>query len=331
MNASALTVAALKSLPANGVFSGVFLLKKCAVRTAKTGTPFYALELGDRTGTFSALVFSDNFAGVALRDVPEGAVLRVSGIAESYQGRFSPKLDSVEALSEEEVEAAGLLENLVESSPEDFDALQTELDGHIAAIPDASLRAVTASVFAEIRETFLNSSAAISMHHAYRHGLLEHSCHVARVARALLPLYPQIDASLAISGALLHDVGKTVEYTQGFATRKTRVGVLQGHVVLGYRIVRRHGIKNRLAPEIQERLEHIVLSHQGELEWGAAALAATPEAVFVSLADNFDAKLGMVQAALRNAVPGGSEFSEYVPGLKSALLLTPPFAEPDAE
>ena len=331
MNAPALSAAALKSLPANSPFSGIFLLKKCAVRTAKTGMPFYSLELGDRTGTFSALVFSDNLAGVALRDVPEGAVVRVGGIAESYQGRFSPKLDAVEALSEEEVEASGALGDLVESSPEDFDALQAELDERVAAIPDESLRAVAASDFAEIRETFLNPSAAISMHHAYRHGLLEHSCHVARVARALLPLYPQVDPSLAIAGALLHDVGKTVEYTQGLATRKTRAGMLQGHVVLGYRIVRKHGIKNRLAPEILERLEHVVLSHQGELEWGAAALAATPEAVFVSLADNFDAKLGMVQAALRNAVPGGPEFSEYLPGLKSSLLLTPPFPEAEAE
>ena len=162
------------------------------------------------------------------------------------------------------------------------------------------------------------------MHHAYRHGLLEHSCHLARAARAVLPLYPQVDPSLAIAGTLLHDIGKTVEYTQGLSPRKTRTGILKGHVVLGYRCVRKHGLKNRLAPEVLERLEHIVLSHQGELEWGAAALAATPEAVFVSMVDNLDAKMGMVQAALRNT-PSGEEFSEFFPGLKSAVLVTPPF------
>ena len=72
-----------------------------------------------------------------------------------------------------------------------------------------------------------------------------------------------------------------------------------------------------------ERLEHIILSHQGELEWGAAALACTPEALFVAMADNFDAKMGMVQRALRQAA-AGEEFSERLPGLESALLTRPP-------
>lgn len=317
----------LKTLPAGSGFSGVFVLKKSTVKTAKTGTTFFSLELGDKTGSFSTNIFSDNLAGAALKDIPEGAIVRVSGMADNYQGRFSPKLDGLTEVSAEEVEREGLTETLVECSPEDFDALCAELEDHIAAIPYAPLRAVTRDAITEIYSVFICSSAAISMHHAYRHGLLEHSCHLARAARALLPLYPQIDPSLAIAGTLLHDIGKTVEYTQGLATRKTRLGILQGHVVLGYRIVRKHGLRNRLPEALLERLEHIILSHQGELEWGAAAIAATPEAVFVSLVDNFDAKMGMVQNALRNAVPGGDEFSEFIPGLKTPLLLTPPLGE----
>ena len=314
----------LKSLPPSNHFAGVFVLKKTATRTAKTGTPFYIIELGDKTGTFSSTVFSDSPLVSELKNISEGAIVRVEGLTENYSGRFSPKLGDIEEISQEEVERDGLAETLVESSPEDFDALCAELDEHLDAIPNAGVQAVARSVFAEIGDVFKSSSAAISMHHAYRHGLLEHSCHLARVARALLPLYPQVDASLAIAGALLHDVGKTVEYTQGMTTRRTRAGILQGHVVLGYRIVRKHCIKNRLGDDLTERLEHIVLSHQGELEWGAAAIAATPEAVFISLVDNFDAKLGMVQAALRNTL-ASDEFSEFVPGLKAPVLTTPPF------
>ena len=317
----------LKTLDAGARFSGVFILKKCAVKTAKNGSSFYSLELGDKTGSFSCNVFSDNLIGNVLRSISEGTIVRASGTVDFYQGRFSPKPDSLEEVSAEIVERDGLAEALVESSPEDFDGLCEELNAHIEAIPHAGLRAVTRSAIEEIYGVFVNSSAAISMHHAYRHGLLEHSCHLARAARALLPLYPQVDPSLAIAGALLHDIGKTVEYTQGLSTRKTRAGILQGHVVLGYRIVRKHGLKNHLPEALLERLEHIVLSHQGELEWGAAALAATPEAVFVSLVDNLDAKLGMVQNALRNAVPGGEEFSEFLPGLKTSLLLTPPYGD----
>lgn len=314
----------LKTLAANTRFSGVFILKKCATKTAKTGSSYYSLELGDKTGSFSCNVFSDNLIGGVLRSISEGAIIRVSGTVDFYQGRFSPKPDSIEEVSAEEAERDGLTESLVEASPENPDALCAELNDHIEAIPHETLRAVTRSAIEEIYGVFVNSSAAISMHHAYRHGLLEHSCHLARAARALLPLYPQIDPSLAIAGTLLHDIGKTVEYTQGLSTRKTRTGILQGHVVLGYRIVRKHGLKNHLPEALLERLEHIILSHQGELEWGAAAIAATPEAVFVSLIDNLDAKLGMVQNALRNAVPGCDEFSEFIPGLKSPILLAPP-------
>jgi 3'-5' exoribonuclease len=79
----------------------------------------------------------------------------------------------------------------------------------------------------------------------------------------------------------------------------------------------------KLRSDLLERLEHIVLSHQGELEWGAAAMAATPEAVFVSLVDNLDAKMGMVQRAVRLAVPG-EEFSDYLPGLKAPVVVVPP-------
>ena len=321
---SAATVSELKTLPPSNCFSGVFILKKIATRTARNGAPFYMLDLGDRTGTFSCTVFSDSPVAGALRNLPEGAVVHVEGVTGTYQGRFSPKLDDVYALDDEEIERDGLADLLVEVSPENFDELCAELESHIEAIPDEALRRTTRSALEESGEVFKKSSAAISMHHAYRHGLLEHSCHLARAARALLPLYPQVDPSLAIAGTLLHDIGKTVEYTQGLATRKTRTGILQGHVVLGYRCVRKHGLKNRLAPEILERLEHIILSHQGELEWGAAVLAATPEAVFVSMIDNLDAKMGMVQAALRNTA-ASEEFSEFFPGLKSAVLVTPPF------
>lgn len=318
------TVSELKTFPPSNCFSGVFILKKIATRTARTGAPFYMLDLGDRTGTFSCTVFSDSPVAGALKNLSDGAVVRVEGVTGTYQGRFSPKLEDVYAIDDEEIERDGLADLLVEVSPENFDELCAELEDHINAIEDDGLRRTTRAALEESGEVFKKSSAAISMHHAYRHGLLEHSCHLARAARALLPLYPQVNPSLAIAGTLLHDIGKTVEYTQGLATRKTRAGILQGHVVLGYRCVRKHGLKNHLAPEILERLEHIVLSHQGELEWGAAALAATPEAVFVSMVDNLDAKMGMVQAALRDT-PATEEFSEFFPGLKSAVLVTPPF------
>jgi 3'-5' exoribonuclease len=183
-------------------------------------------------------------------------------------------------------------------------------------------------VLDELGPAFLQAPAANSMHHAYRGGLLEHTVHMVRAAQVLLPLYPEVHPGLAIAGVILHDAGKALEYESGLAARKTRLGQLQGHVVLGYRLVRKAALRAHLDEELAGRLEHIILSHQGEPEWGAAVYAATPEAVFVSLVDNLDAKMGMVQRALRQG-PVREGFSEFLPGLSSVLLVDPP-AEPRA-
>jgi 3'-5' exoribonuclease len=94
-------------------------------------------------------------------------------------------------------------------------------------------------------------------------------------------------------------------------------------VVIGFRVARKAALQCGLNEDLTERLEHIILSHQGEKEWGAAAMAATPEAVFVSMVDNLDAKMGMVQRVLRNTPPNEA-FSEFLPGLQTRVLLTPP-------
>lgn len=316
----------LKPLENGKTFTGVYLLKKKTVKTAKTGNPFMAAEFGDRTGAFGVTLFGDSQAYGAVEAMPEGTAFRLEGKVDRYNDKFSPKLVFAESLDPTAPDHLGALDGLIESCPEPADALWDEFQTHIAAIAHPGLRATVQSVFAEVGEPFRTSSAAIAMHHAYRNGLLEHTTHMARACRALLPLYPEVHASLALAGILLHDTGKTVEYTQGLATKRTRTGLLQGHVVLGYALARKHGLKNRLDPLLLERLEHIILSHQGELEWGAAAMAATPEAVFVSMIDNLDAKMGMVQKALRDAAEG-AEFSDFLPGLKAPVLLTPPPAD----
>jgi 3'-5' exoribonuclease len=308
------------------VFASILVLKKLNAKTASNGNPFFSIDLGDRTGSFGCTIFSDSPIFEIFKAAGEGAVLRVEGRIDFYQGRLSPKLAKASLLSESELAAPGLLDMLVETAPENPDALWTEFNQYIEGITQPELRATVRSVFDEIGEAFRWAPAAVSMHHAYRHGLLEHTTHMARAAKALLPIYTEVDADLAMAGILLHDTGKTIEYEGTLATKRSRRGILQGHVVLGYQLARKAGMKNKLAPELLERLEHIILSHQGEPEWGAAVYAATPEAVFVSMVDNLDARMGMVQRALRQAGEN-DEFSERLPGLSSQLLtrkLPPP-------
>ena len=206
-----------------------------------------------------------------------------------------------------------------ETESELWQALLNGLD----QIKHSALKKTVESALSEHEEQFKTSSAAISMHHAYRHGLLEHTVHMLKVGLSLLPIYPEVDSDLAIAGIILHDIGKIEEYDGEYTTEITRKGLLQGHVVLGYKIVRKAALLSKLNEDLTERLEHIILSHQGEKEWGAAAMAATPEAVFVSMIDNLDARMGMVQRTLRKA-PENGILSDYLPGLKTKLLLTPP-------
>lgn len=319
------TIAELKRAPKEQKisFELVVVVRQVAVKRAKNNSEFLMVEVGDRSGLFHVVCFENSAQYQVFSDLNVGAIIRVSGHTGYYQGRFSPQLTSVALLLPDE--AARYASALVESAPEDIDSLWDELKAFAAGIEHMRLRETVVHILEEFSEGFRETPGAISMHHAYRGGLLEHTVHMARVCRALLPIYPEVHGDLAMAGILIHDLGKIAEYTGPLATRRTREGIMQGHVVLGYRQVRRAAMLVKLDPDLRDRLEHIVLSHQGELEWGAAAKAATPEAVFVSMIDNLDAKMGMIQNALRTTAEG-EEFSEFVPGLGAPVLVADPVA-----
>ena len=299
-------------------FSFVGVLRAVQTRPTKTGGEFIAADFSDNTGSIGITIFSDSPVYDAMLEAAPGEVYRVYAVPNFYQGKFSPKVDSVVKLSDEEIKP--LLEDLAELSPCDADELKKELFFLVDGISEEALRKTVHCALADAGDDFFTSTAAVKMHHAYVHGLLEHSVKVARLTDNLCRLYPFVDRNLALAGAILHDIGKVQEYSQTLAPDRTRIGVLQGHVVLGYKFVHRAAIKSGLDTQTAERLEHIILSHQGELEWGAAAIAATPEAVLVSLADNLDAKMGAVERALKGA---SSEFSDFIPALKTKILTAP--------
>lgn len=297
------------------MFDVVGVLRSTSSRIAKNGKEFLMLDFSDNSGSFSTMSFGDSPCFPELKAAKVGDVFSIRALADFYQGRLSPKLEDVRKLAEDEVDA--LRATLAAVSPLDAEEMRKEFFEIISTIKNEALRSTVLFALDETKEAFFSSTAAVKMHHAYINGLLEHSLKCARMAAALLPLYPFIDYDLSIAGVVLHDIGKTIEYTQTIAPDRSRAGILQGHVVLGYRMVRRAGLKNGLGADLLERLEHIVLSHQGEPEWGAAVRAATPEAVFVSCIDNFDARMGAVEAALSDA--GEAEFIE-VAALRSKLL-----------
>ncbi|RCL30196.1 MAG: HD domain-containing protein [Puniceicoccaceae bacterium] len=307
-------------------FTGVYFIKRKLSKIAKNGNPYLMIDFTDASGNFTSTVFNNNSAYTSLNDLSEGSLIKMHGSLRYYNEKLSPEIQSIARYSMEEATNEGIADQLIEVPPESEVELWATLCEGIERIKHPALKATVQSVIDQHETAFRTSPAAISMHHAYRHGLLEHSVHMLRVGIALLPIYPEVDPDLALAGILLHDIGKLEEYEGEFSAQTSRLGLLQGHVVLGYKIVRKAAILSKLNLDLCERLEHIILSHQGEKEWGAAAMAATPEAVFVSMVDNLDAKMGMVQRALRNA-PEGAIYSDYLAGLKTKVLLMPPEKE----
>ena len=297
------------------------MLKSASRRTAKNGRPFLSVEMCDRFGSFSCNVFEDGDGYSLLQNAPVGTVLLISGVAEQFNDRLSPRIQSVRRISQAEAKSSGFEGTLYGGPKEPSDALRDELSDYIERIGNEKLRKTVRIALGEVGQSFFTGTAAISMHHAYRCGLLEHSVHVTRAGLSLLPHYPFVNSDLAIAGMLLHDVGKAVEYCGDGAYERTKAGLLQGHVVLGYRIVRKAAIEAQLGEDLLIQLEHIILSHQGMPEYGAAVLPSSPEGVFVALVDNLDAKLAMVEKAL-DCTPATMDFSEKMPGLEGARVFT---------
>jgi 3'-5' exoribonuclease len=308
-------------IPTGTAFEGVFLLKGVSRRIAKNGRPFLAIEVGDRYGSFSCNIFEDSDAYGLLQGVPVGAVLSLAGVAEQFNDRLSPRIQAIRRIGPAEARSQGLEGILYGGPKESTDLLRKELESYVARIGHEKLKKTVEEALKEVGEIFWTNTAAVNMHHAYRFGLLEHSVHVARAGISLLPHYPFVDPDLAIAGMLLHDVGKAWEYRGEGAYERTRAGLLQGHVVLGYRIVRKAALTANLEDDLLLQLEHIILCHQGMPEYGAAVLPSSPEGVFVALVDNLDAKMAMVEKAL-DTTPADWEFSEKIMGLEGARVFT---------
>jgi 3'-5' exoribonuclease len=271
----------------------VFALRAKEIRAARTGEAYLAMELGDRTGRISAIMFRPGREAVA---VPAGAVVKVRGTVTSYR--------SVLRISVEAVRPVGSYDpaEILPSGTRDPAELLDELRSLVGSVRNPALAAVLRRVFsdAEFMARFKTCPASQGHHHAYIGGLLEHTVSVASLCRSLADLYPHADADLLLSGALLHDIGKVeeLEYTTGI--EYTDDGRMIGHVLLGERRVHAAVIAlgEGVPHDLAARLSHVLLAHHGELEWGSPKRPCTLEALILHHADNLDAKTaGFIAAA----------------------------------
>ncbi len=271
----------------------VFALRAKEVRSARTGDAYLSMELADRTGRLPGVMFRPSPEDCA---IPAGSVVRVRGTVTKWRGVKRVSVSSVRATdgySPEDMMSAGRRHR---------SELMRELKRLVATVESPGPRAILRAVFGDGRfvSRFLASPASQSYHHACIGGLAEHTLAVAGMCARLVDEYEHVDRDMLVAGALLHDVGKAQELSVGATVEYTDAGLLLGHVILGERYVREAVARSgsQVQEEILLRISHLILSHHGELEWGAPKRPVTLEALILHHADNLDAKVrGFIDAA----------------------------------
>ncbi len=289
---------------------GVLLVRGAELRRRRDGSEYLKLTLGDRSGSLSAIVREELDAA---REVcaPAAAVV-VSGRFEQHE-RFGPQLELVGFRRARDGEYRRA--ELVDGPPHSAEQMESELRELITTLQNPHLRALLDALLGAEGATwaqFRVAPAAKRYHQAYRHGLLEHSLTVAQAVSASSATFPGIDREVAVTGALLHDIGKLEAYTMsGDAIEMSDQGRLFGEIPLGYYRVRR-AIEDLpdFPPETTQAVLHIILSHHGSLEHGSPVIPATREATLVHMIDNLGGRLGSFDR-LEKALPSGEQWSTY--------------------
>ncbi len=293
-----------------------FLATDANVRSDSRGTPYLSLKLVDKTGSVDARMWRLPSELVNGLDGPE--YVHVEGHAHEYRGMLQVKVERLKVLRKTEIEE----EDYLPATEGDRQSMAAEIMEAGRGFKDEHLRELFESMVAdeELWSAFCAAPAAKAMHHARVGGLLEHSLHCLRLAKTLAEMYP-VNRDLLLFGAIFHDVGKTQELSwEGGSFSYSTPGRLQGHVVLGDRIVAAHaaGIPG-FPEELALQLSHIMLSHQGELEYGSPEQPKTFEALLVNLLDNLDARAAMFVETTHNVSPGG--WSHHENPLRRALYI----------
>ena len=282
-----------------------FLVSEKSARTTRQGQAYIGLRLMDRTGSLEGRIWDrvDELSG----RFEVGDVVEVRGQASTYQGRGQI---SISELRRHEPPVS--MEEFLPSAPVDLEDLQSQLSSMVRSIKDASLRHLLQAVFRDrrISDRFRRAPAGKVLHHAYLGGLLEHTICVAQLARKVLAHYEKVhpgwlDRDLLLSGALLHDLGKIVELEYDSPFGYTDEGRLLGHMSIGVRFLEE---KASGMPGLDRRrlvhLQHLILSHHGELDYGAVVKPQTPEAMLLHMLDLMDSALFQVRAS-QEASPEG--------------------------
>ena len=282
----------------------VLIVREAERRQRRDGGDYLRLRLGDRTGMVACMVWEELEGSEELARA--GEAVRVRG-RYTVHPRFGPQIN----LRGLDAPAPGSFElaDLLDGPSRQVEQMEAEVRELLDTIQQPHLRELLEQVFGEGSELWAGyrvAPAAKYYHQAYRHGLLEHCLGVAQAVSTVSATFPGIDRDVAVTGALLHDIGKLEAYTDDAqAIDLTDAGRLQGEIALGYYRIRRmiEDIEGFPA-ELAQAVGHIILSHHGALEHGSPVLPCTREATLVHMIDNLGGRLGSFDRLEKSLAPG---------------------------
>ncbi len=286
------------------------------IRSTKEGKPYLRLELGDKTGTIESRMWDQIEA--ASREVEREDIVKVQGRVEIYRGKPQFSVQQMRKAKPDEIDLADFLP----STKEDVEKLYQQLLAEAESIKNPWLKKLNASILSDpqIAPRYKRAPAAKVMHHAYLGGLLEHVVGLCGLAHQIAEHYPELDLDLLLTACILHDVGKLDELCYDRAIGYTAEGQLLGHIVMEIETVAK-GIEQieGFPPALKTVVQHLLISHHGQYEFGSPKLPMIREALVFHYMDDLDSKLAAARAAL--ATESGDElWSAYSGALQRKFL-----------
>ncbi len=283
----------VSDLKPNQVITTTFLVHGKDVRQKKSGEPYLSLLLGDRTGDVDAKMW-DNVAEV-METFERDDFVKVKGLLQIFQNRLQLTIHKMSRVLDGDVDFA----DYFPASERDPAEMFAELGGIIAGIDNPHLRGLLEAFMDDepLARMYRTAPAAKQVHHAFLGGLIEHVLSLCNLARMMATHYNYIDIDLLLTGVILHDVGKVAELTYDRSFGYSSEGQLVGHIAIGLRFL--HEKLQRLPdfpPKLRVLVEHMILSHHGELEFGSPKLPQFPEALLLHHLDNLDSKMECMRA-----------------------------------
>ena len=282
----------------NGQYEGYAIVKQCEAKTTSKGSEYLDIKLSDKSGEINAKLW--DYSPLIHGEFPAESIVKVRGEMTKFAGNDQLKITKIRLTSDsDEVK----YEDLIHSADYSGEYMYRKIIERVNGFSDEDLKKLVLHMYEQKKEELLSWPAAYKLHHALRGGLLMHTLSIVKLCEGVCEVYPFINKDLLLTGAMLHDIAKTAEYevgASGIASGYTVEGNLIGHLVKGAMLVDEAAASLGIPREKAMLVEHMLISHHGEPEYGAAVRPMFLEAELLSELDLMDARVYQISHAIEN-------------------------------